>query len=111
VQVSHRPAAALAAADAIQARTEADLRTRSLIEWIDAQLVMEGPTARECVHYSAIDDDEQDVSFRAYPRIIAVDDASRHILQRMLGPYDPGFDYGPWIAQTRREHIASVVHS
>jgi len=91
--------------------TEADLRTRSLIEWIDAQLVMEGPTARECVLYSAIDDDEQDVSFRAYPRIIAVDDASRHILQRMLGPYDPGFDYGPWIAQTRREHIASVVHS
>jgi hypothetical protein len=27
----------------------------------------------------------------------------------MLGPYDPSFDYGPWIAQTRREYIASVV--
>jgi hypothetical protein len=88
-------AAALAAADAIQARTEVDVRTPSLIEWIDAQLVMEGPTARECVLYSAIDDDEQDVSFRAYPRIIAVDDATRRILQRMLGPYDPEFDYGP----------------
>ena len=62
-------AAALAAADAIRAGTEADLHTASLIEWIDAQVVMEGPTARECLLYSTIDDDEQDVYFRAYGRI------------------------------------------
>lgn len=61
-------AAALAAAEAIQAGTESDLQTPSLVEWIDSQLVMEGPTARECVLYSAIDDDTQDVSFHAYPR-------------------------------------------
>lgn len=71
---------------------------------------MEGPTARECLLYSMIDDDEQDVYFRAYGRIIAAEESTRHVLQRMLGPYDPGFDYGPWIAQTRREYIGHVVH-
>jgi hypothetical protein len=103
-------AAVLAAADAVRAGTEADLRTPSLIEWIDAQVVMEGPTARECLLYSMIDDDEQDVYFRAYGRIIAAEESTRHVLQRMLGPYDPGFDYGPWIAQTRREYIEHIVH-
>ena len=103
-------AAALAAADALRTGTEADLHTPSLIEWIDAQVVMEGPTARECLLYSMIDDDEQDVYFRAYGRIIAADETTRHVLQRMLSPYDPGFDYGPWIAQTRREYIEHVVH-
>ena len=102
-------AAALAAATAVRAKTEVDLRTQSLIEWIDAQVVMEGPTARECVLYSMIDDDEQDVYFRAYGRIIAAEESTRRVLTRMLGPYDSGFDYGPWIAQTRREYIASVV--
>ena len=104
-------AAALAAADAIQAGTETSLQTPSLVEWIDSQLVMEGPTARECVLYSAIDDDTQDVSFHAYPRFIAADDATKMLWQRMLGPYDPEFDYEPWIAQTRRQHIASAVHN
>jgi hypothetical protein len=47
----------------------------------------------------------------AYPRISAVDDATRRILQRMLGLYDPGFEDGPRITQIRREHIASVVHN
>ena len=103
-------AAVLAAADAVRARTEVDLRTQSLVEWVDAQVIMEGPTARECVLCSMIDDDEQDVYFRAYGRIIAAEESTRQVLQTMLGPYDPGFDYGPWIAQTRREYIGHVVH-
>jgi hypothetical protein len=44
-------------------------------------------------------------------RIIAAEESTRHVLTQMLGPYDPGFDYGPWIAQTRREYIASVVQA
>src|SRR6266567_8840210 len=36
--------------------------------------------------------------------------STRHVLQRMLSLYDPRFDYGPWIAQTRREYIEHVVH-
>jgi hypothetical protein len=87
-------AAALAAADALRAGTEADLHTPSLIEWIDAQVVMEGPTARECLLYSMIDDDEQDVYFRAYGRIIAAEESTRHVLQRMLSPYDPSSTTG-----------------
>jgi len=67
------------------------------------------PEPRECVLYSMIDDDEQDAYFRAYGRIIAADESTMHVLTRMLGSYDPGFDYSPWIAQTRREYIAAVV--
>jgi hypothetical protein len=102
-------AAALAAADVVRARTEVDLGVNSLVEWVEAQVVMEGPTARECILFSMIDDDQPNVYFRAYGRIIAADESTRRTLQRMLSPYDPAFDYGPWIAQSRREYIESVM--
>lgn len=104
-------AAAMAALDTTRARTETDLRTPSLAAWVDSQLVMEGPTARECVLYSAIDDDEQDLPFYMYAPIIATDGETRRVTGRVLAPYDPAFDYGPWIAQTRGEAIAYIVHS
>lgn len=102
-------AAVLASAEAVQARADTDLRVESLIEWVAAQIVMEGPTARECVLYSMVDDDEPNVYFRAYGRTVHSDERTRSIFFRMLGPYDPGFDYQPWITRTRGEYIASVV--
>lgn len=29
----------------------------------------------------------------------------------MLGPYDPAFDYGPWISQTRQDTVTSIIRS
>lgn len=103
-------AAELIADEAARAQAELDLRTPGLPEWVAEQLVMEGPTARECLLYSVLDDDEPDPAFFMHAPIVAVDDDTRHTTSRMLGAYDPKFDYGPWVAQTRRETVASLVH-
>ena len=104
-------AAALIADEAVRSQTERDLRTPGLADWISGQLVMEGPTARECLIYSVLDDDEPDATFFMRAPIVAADEEARHTTSRVLGPYDPSFDYGPWIAQTRRETVAALVHN
>jgi len=47
--------------------------------------------------------------FYMHASIIATDDATRRVTGRVLAPYDLAFDYGPRIAQTRREVIAYIV--
>jgi hypothetical protein len=102
-------AAALLADDAARRQTADDLHRPDLTTWVENQLVMEGPTARECLLFSALDDDEI-VAFYMWAPILTVD-ASRHITGRLLGPYRADADYGPWIAQSRQETVKNLIHN
>ena len=103
-------AAALLADDAARRQTAGDLQRPDLMEWVDSQLVMEGPTARECLLFTAVDDDEEIAAFFIWAPILSVD-ADRHVTGRLLGPYRAGEDYGPWIAQSRQETVKNLIHN
>jgi hypothetical protein len=103
-------AVALLADDAARRQTEADLRRRDLRRWVDSQLIVEGPTARECLLFSVIDDDEEIAAFFMRAPILSID-GNGHTTGRLLGPYSADQDYGPWIAQCRRQTVMTVVHS
>src|SRR5258708_35765830 len=102
-------AAALLADDAALRRTENDLCRPDLTNWVERQLVMEGPTARECLLFSALDRDEEIAAFYMWSPILSVD-ADRHTVGRLLGPYRPDADYEPWIIQSRRETVTTLIH-
>ena len=91
--------------DIVIQTTEADLTRTDILNWVMGELQIEGPTAREALFLRARDglgpDDE---TFFLHGRIdpTSLDDESRTFSTRMLGPYDPSFDYGPWIDQCRR---------
>jgi hypothetical protein len=70
---------------------------------------MEGPTARECLLFTAVDDDAEIAAFFMWAPIISVG-ADRHVTGRLLGPYRAGEDYGPWIAQSRQETVSILIH-
>lgn len=103
-------AAALLADDAARRQTEGDLQRLDLTEWVDSQLVMEGPTARECLLFTAVDDDAEIAAFFMWAPILSVD-ADRHVTGRLLGPYRAREDYGPWIAQSRQETVKNLIHN
>ena len=65
-------AAALIAGEAARRQAELDLRRPGLAEWVEGQLVMEGPTARQYLIYSVLDDDDPTVSFFMYSPLEAV---------------------------------------
>ena len=102
-------AVALLADDAARRQTEADLRRRDLRRWVESQLVMEGPTARECLLFSAVDDDEEIAAFFMRAPILSIDDDGQ-TTGRLLGPYRADEDYGPWIAQCRRQTVMTLIH-
>jgi hypothetical protein len=104
-------AAALLADDAARRRTEVDLHRPDLTEWVDSQLVMEGPTARECLLFTAVDDDEEVAAFFMWAPILSVDAEHRFTTSRLLGPYRAGEDYGPWIIQSRQETVKNLIHN
>ena len=49
---------------------------------------MEGPTARECLLFSAVDDDEDIAAFFIAGPDISID-GDRHTTSRLFGPYRP----------------------
>jgi hypothetical protein len=108
VPVSH-DAATLIAGERALAETELDLRKSDLVEWVKGQLVAEGPTARDALLFHALDDADDFVEFFLYSRIIHLDEQTRTTTSRLLGPFDPAFDYGPWIAQSRNQAAASII--
>lgn len=98
--------AALIAADAVRRATEYDLADRELVTWVDGELVLEGPTAREVLFVHARDDAEE--GFFTHFRKVRVEDDGRF---EMVGlrPYERDFDYGPWIKTVRNQFIARLV--
>jgi hypothetical protein len=92
--------------------TDRDLKRPDLVEWVKSQLVVEGPTARDAIFIHARDDIANDLEFFwLHARIMreTLTDANRSVMSRLLGPYDPNFDYGPWIAQTQRQTTAAIL--
>ncbi len=102
-------AASLLADDAARRQTEDDLRRSDLTDWVEGQLVMEGPTARECLLFSAVDDDEEIVAFYMWAPILSID-GDGYTTGQLFGPYRPDGHYQPWIAQSRQETLMTLVH-
>lgn len=91
--------------------TEDDLRDRALVDWVLSQLVVDGPTARSVIFLSARDDLERGpgmffIHALIDPKTVG-DDGTFGM--HALHPYDPEFDYGPWIAQCRRQTAAKLI--
>ena len=84
--------------------------------WADQYLIsdracatVEGPTGRECLLFSAVDDDEEIAAFYMWAPILSTD-GDGHTTGRLFGPYRPDEDYGPWITQSRRETVTTLIH-
>lgn len=97
-------------AEAVHATTVADLGNTLVTEFIREELVIEGPTAREVLLVNARDDlaHVQHMWFYAHiDRESVKEDGT--FRSTMLGRYDPGHDYGPWVNQTTRDAIRNYV--
>jgi len=86
-----------------------DLQDPHLRAFVDSQLVMEGPTAREFLLVNAIDDLDLNSKFWMYARMDPGSVKGREFAMKALGEYDPGYDYSPWITQVRNEAIAHYI--
>ncbi|MBQ1076389.1 SEC-C domain-containing protein [Micromonospora sp. C31] len=87
--------------DAVNAMTQRDLQRRDLTDWIRSQLIVEGPTAREAMFISAIDDlDSRQMWLLSRRTVFDEDPHGRGTFtSRLLGTYDPAHDYEPWKQQ------------
>lgn len=107
VPVLHDAATVMAGELAV-AQTQVDLGNLELVQWVMDQLVVEGPTATSALLFSAIDDDEL-AQFFLHARIVHLDDATHSVTTRLLGAFDPSFDYDPWIEQCYRQTTARII--
>lgn len=114
----------------IMEMTNQDLRNEALVAWGEQQVHIDGPTAREVVFTYAIDDypgrdgmymyarpssgprlasDQSDVGMNngtgSQLDLGSDEDAHSSVEARMLGRYEPGHDYGPWLATVRRQAL------
>ncbi|MEJ2870624.1 hypothetical protein WCD74_22875 [Actinomycetospora sp. OC33-EN08] len=80
--------------------TKKDLLRTELREWVNAQLIVEGPTAREALFITAQDDLDEWPILRTLGRVPIVNDDGT-FYSRMLEPYRPDFDYKPWVDQEK----------
>jgi len=95
-----------------QQLTAADLTNPTLVAWVRSQLIVEGPTAREALFVRAADDLAQEAaSFWLHGRIDrnSLDAETGRFTTLMLQPYDPEFNYEPWINQVRDSAISKLV--
>lgn len=98
--------AKIATSGAVEEATGADLERRALLTWIERQLIVEGPTAREALFISARDD-TADADFHLLGTTELEDDGT--FRSRMLGHYDPSRDYSAWINETRHKAAAGYL--
>lgn len=106
---------AMLTADVAYTATEADLESRELVEWVMSQLMTEGPTRREVLFVTARDHD--DLGQMYFYNRIEQDEQGRAIepeegvfqTSALVDRYDPEYDYGPWIAHTRRQSAAMLL--
>lgn len=92
--------------------TELDLKDAALVSWVRDQLILEGPTAREALFVRAADDlSTHPDKFWLHGHIDAesVKEDDRTFSTRLLQPYDPFYDYGPWIRQVEDSAVSYYV--
>jgi hypothetical protein len=99
-------AAVVLAARTISESTEGDLDNRELMDWVDQQLMVEGPTAREVAFIRARDDYEE--GFYTHSRMEELNDDGTFKMG-MLREYDPSFDYDPWLRTARSQFTARLT--
>lgn len=101
--------------DAVDRDVETELADSGYVAWLEQQVLVEGPTAREAAFVHLRDDYERDVKMYFLNRAVegsAAETADGGAVQfrgRMLGRYDPTDDYGPWLATVRRQTLARAV--
>ena len=91
-----------------------DLADPQYVAWAERQIVLEGPTAREAAFVHVIDDYPHDDWFYLHSPIEPVpggqvDDEPLHVRSKLLDPYDPDHDYGPWLATVKRQAVARLT--
>lgn len=97
-------------AEAVVRKTQEDLDRIEIQRWVESQLILEGPTAVEALFAMAKDDTERFPRFWLHGRTLAESGAAeREFSVQMLHPYEPDFDYGPWISQVKRQATAHFV--
>jgi hypothetical protein len=91
--------------------TDRDLKDVHLVSWVLDQLILEGPTAREAFFVRAGDEMSMHADkFWLHGHIDAnsvKDDGT--FTTKMLQPYDPTYDYGPWIKQVSDSAVGYYV--
>jgi SEC-C motif len=93
-----------------------DLARPDYVTWAEQQVVLEGPTAREAAFVHVVDDYRHD-DMLYFHSAVEWEDASQSadgvlpFRSRLLGRYDPGFDYKPWLATVRRQAVAQLTKS
>ncbi|MFG3643584.1 SEC-C domain-containing protein [Micromonospora sp. NPDC047762] len=101
-----------AQATAVNALTERDLRRRDLTDWVRTQMLVEGPTAREAMFITAIDDLERWPHMWMYSRHNQVQTGpagDTTFTSRLFGTYDPTHDYGPWREQNLDKAVGAYL--
>lgn len=92
--------------------TDLDLKDSALVSWVRGQLILEGPTAREALFVHAADDlSTHPDKFWLHGHIdhdsMTKDDGT--FTTKMLQPYDPSYDYDPWIKQVSDSAVSYYV--
>lgn len=101
-----------AQADTVNVLTEHDLRRRDLTDWVRTQLLVEGPTAREAMFITAMDDHERWPHSWFYARQNQVQTGQHGdiaFMARLFGAYDPTHDYGPWREQNLNKAVGAYL--
>jgi len=93
-----------------------DLARREYVTWAEQQVVLEGPTAREAAFVHVVDDYRHDemLYLHAVGEPDSADQSDNGLVPvrgRLLGRYDPRFDYDPWLATVRRQAVSQLTKS
>lgn len=110
--LSHLPLALLD--DAVNRAVNADLADPGYVAWLERQVVIEGPTAREAAFVYLRDGYDRAGRMYLLDRVVA-GTATQSVTgtvqytSRVLNLYDPTHDYEPWLATVRRQVLAGAV--
>lgn len=100
----------------IDQMTAVDLARPDYVAWAERQVMLEGPTAREAAFVHVVDDYRHDdlIYLHGVEDPANADQATGGTLPSrgsLLGHYEPGFDYRPWLATVRRQAVAQLTKS
>ena len=97
-----RAAAETLALPETHAATQSDLDAGELVPWVRERLVVEGPTARNALLFSLLDDVEEYVRLEFMTPSLDVVSPTE---------YDPSHDYRPWIEEKTRQAAVQVIRA